>query len=68
MAWAIKILWRDGGEEYLRDRTAPRAPVETFPTREAARQRRRDLLDAAAWEVSALDIVPAPRERPERHP
>jgi hypothetical protein len=59
MGYALKITWRDGGEDYLRDARGP--AVLGYTTREAAEERRERLLDAIGHEVLAIDIVPAPR-------
>jgi len=59
MAYALLLCWRDGREEYLRD--AATRHVETFGTMAHAKARRRDVRDAVEWELSHIDIVPAPR-------
>ena len=66
MTYAIRITWRDGHEEYLRDLRRDRlaeAAVTAFETREAARRKQRALLALGGSDVSSLDIVPYPRQQ-----
>jgi hypothetical protein len=60
MAWALLITWRDGKQEYLRDRATGR--VERFASRPAAIGRRREMRPYVEWELAGIDIVPAPRD------
>ena len=61
--FALKITWRDGGEEYLADPKDPRRPVVGFATPEEARARREVLLRKASADLSAVDVVPFPKTR-----
>jgi hypothetical protein len=61
--WALWLTFREGSEDYLRDRTRTGSPPVAFESPGAATRKRRQILTSAqASEVIALDVVPYPPE------
>jgi hypothetical protein len=59
MGYALKITWRDGGEDWVRHARTP--AIVGYASREDAEARREQLLQAIGSEVLGIDIVPAPK-------
>ena len=61
--WALWLTFREGSEDYLRDRTRKGSPPVAFDSPGAATRKRKQILTSAqASEVIALDVVPYPKE------
>lgn len=56
--YAIKVIWLEGDEEYLKEGGRRRS----FANRERAEEMRSFMLEGMSEEVQSINVVPLPRE------
>lgn len=59
MSWAIKVIWDDGEDEYLKQGSR----VAVFPSRERAQEMRDFMMEGMSDECQSINVVPAPKSR-----
>jgi len=57
--WAIKVIWENGEEEYVRVGSTAGGRVASFFTRDAA-QKQADFLGMGIDEAQSINVVPYP--------
>ena len=58
MKWAIKVVWKDGEEEYLK---GPRGRIATFFGRSRAEDQAEFMREGMESDVQSINVVRAPR-------
>ena len=61
MSYAIKVVWLDGTEEYVRDGPTVRGLVARFPKKKDAEEMRNFMLIGMSDEVQSINVVDYPR-------
>ncbi|HKV10727.1 MAG TPA: hypothetical protein VJ725_21480 [Thermoanaerobaculia bacterium] len=56
--FGIKVVWRNGEEEFLCRGICANGPIARFPSREAADAQRAFLLEGMSDEVQSINVVP----------
>lgn len=56
--WAIKVIWQDGEEEFLREGMSPNGKIALFSSRKRAEQQRDFMLEGIDREMlQSINIV-----------
>lgn len=66
--FAIKVIWLDGEEEFLKQGETPDGEVAMFANRERATTQRDFMLLGMEDEVQSINVVPYPAAQREARP
>lgn len=64
--FAIKVIWLEGEEEYLKEGESPDGEVALFTSRKRAEAQRDFMLVGMEDEVQSVNIVPYPVQEVDR--